>query len=92
MTTILEIRKLKKNYGKLTAVNDISFKIRQGICFGLLGPNGAGKTTALEVIEGILPPTSGEILYKDKPGLLKKRWESNFNRPLCLHISRFTRR
>ncbi len=67
MTTILEIRKLKKNYGKLTAVNEISFKIRQGICFGLLGPNGAGKTTALEVIEGILPPTSGEILYKDKP-------------------------
>ena len=67
MTTILEIRKLKKNYGKLTAVNEISFKIKQGICFGLLGPNGAGKTTALEVIEGILPPTSGEILYKDKP-------------------------
>lgn len=67
MTPILEVRNLTKNYGRLPAVNDVSFAIRAGICFGLLGPNGAGKTTTLEVIEDILAPTSGEILYKGQP-------------------------
>jgi len=47
-------------------VDDISFSIEPGTCFGLLGPNGAGKTTAIEVIEGILEPTGGEIFYKGK--------------------------
>ncbi|MEW6218918.1 MAG: ATP-binding cassette domain-containing protein [Thermodesulfobacteriota bacterium] len=45
----------------------VSFSIRRGSCFGLLGPNGAGKSTALEVIEGIIPPTAGEVLYKGRP-------------------------
>jgi ABC-2 type transport system ATP-binding protein len=63
MTPILEIQHLVKKYGALVAVNDVSFSIGPGTCFGLLGPNGAGKTTTLEVIENILPPTSGEILY-----------------------------
>jgi ABC-2 type transport system ATP-binding protein len=49
------------------AVNDVSFAIQAGSCFGLLGPNGAGKTTTLEVIENILAPTSGDILYKGHP-------------------------
>ncbi|MCW7754134.1 ABC transporter ATP-binding protein [Desulfobotulus sp. H1] len=66
-TPVLEIRDLVKNFGKVEAVRGISFAIRPGICFGLLGPNGAGKTTTIEVIEGILSPTSGEILYKGKP-------------------------
>ena len=67
MTPILAVNNLTKTYGPLVAVNDISFAIPAGSCFGLLGPNGAGKTTTLEVIENILPPTSGEILYKGKP-------------------------
>jgi len=49
------------------AVNGVSFDIQQGICFGLLGPNGAGKTTTVEMLEGILKPSGGEILYKGKP-------------------------
>jgi ABC-2 type transport system ATP-binding protein len=67
MAPILEVKNLVKRYGRLTAVNEVSFAIRAGICFGLLGPNGAGKTTTLEVIENILPPSSGDILYKGRP-------------------------
>lgn len=62
--TLLEITGLKKYFGKLKAVNGISFKIKRGDCLGLLGPNGAGKTTTVEMLEGIQEPTEGEILYK----------------------------
>ncbi len=67
MSAIIEVKNLVKKFGKVIAVNNISFTIEQGICFGLLGPNGAGKTTTIEVIEDVIPPTSGEILYKNKP-------------------------
>ncbi len=60
---VLEVKHLVKQYRTVEAVNGISFSISRGTCFGLLGPNGAGKTTALEVIEGIIPPTAGEVLY-----------------------------
>ncbi len=62
-TPILEVKDLVKRYGAVEAVSGISFSIARGTCFGLLGPNGAGKTTALEVIENIIAPTSGEVLY-----------------------------
>jgi ABC-2 type transport system ATP-binding protein len=61
---ILSIKNLKKYYQDVKAVNGVSFEIEKGVCFGLLGPNGAGKTTTIEVIEGILNPTSGKITYK----------------------------
>ena len=64
MTTLLEIKNLVKKYKDVVAVDDISFAIDQGICFGLLGPNGAGKTTTIEVIEDVVKPTSGEIFYR----------------------------
>ena len=64
MNKVLEIKNLVKHFPEVKAVDDISFSIDQGKCFGLLGPNGAGKTTTIEIIEGIIPPTSGEILYK----------------------------
>ena len=67
MTTILEVRNLTKSFRSLMAVDDVSFSIPQGACFGLLGPNGAGKTTTIEIIEGIKKPSSGEVLYKGKP-------------------------
>jgi len=63
---ILEVRHLVKRYSQFKAVDDISFSIGEGVCFGLLGPNGAGKTTSMEVMEGILRPTSGEIYYKGR--------------------------
>ena len=66
MNPIIEIINLKKHFPEVRAVDGISFAIEPGTCFGLLGPNGAGKTTAIEVIEGILDPTAGEVLYKGK--------------------------
>ena len=67
MTTLLETRGLTKRYKNQTAVDGLNLTIQSGICFGLLGPNGAGKTTTLEMIEGILPPSEGEIFFRDKP-------------------------
>jgi len=67
MTAILEVRNLSKSFRSLKAVDDISFAIPKGTCFGLLGPNGAGKTTTIEMVEGITKPSSGEIYYKGKP-------------------------
>lgn len=67
MSTLMEVRNLRKSYGSVVAVDGVSFTIEGGSCFGLLGPNGAGKTTTVEILEGILPPTSGEVLYQGKP-------------------------
>ena len=64
---ILEVRDVVKQYPGVTAVNGVSFVVPEGICFGLLGPNGAGKTTTIEVMEGILPPTQGEVRYRGEP-------------------------
>ncbi|MBU3915130.1 ABC transporter ATP-binding protein [bacterium] len=64
MTALLEIKNLVKKYKAIDAVKGVSFTVEKGICFGLLGPNGAGKTTTIEVIEGITPQTSGDVLYK----------------------------
>jgi ABC-2 type transport system ATP-binding protein len=67
MAAILEVKNLVKKYKSVTAVSGASFSVEKGICFGLLGPNGAGKTTTIEVIEDVIRPTSGEILYKGQP-------------------------
>ena len=64
---ILEVRDLLKQYPGVTAVNGISFSVPQGMCFGLLGPNGAGKTTTIEIMEGILTPTAGQVRYRGEP-------------------------
>ena len=67
MVPVLEVQSLKKQFLDVTAVDDISFSIPEGICFGLLGPNGAGKTTTIEMMEGISKPSSGNILFRGRP-------------------------
>jgi len=67
MMSILEVCSLIKQYKHLTAVADVSFRVEEGRCFGLLGPNGAGKTTTMEMIEQIIEPTDGTILYRGEP-------------------------
>ncbi len=67
MAPIIEIQDLVKAYPGITAVDNVSLSIEQGICFGLLGPNGAGKTTLVEIVEGIQQPDSGSTLYKGAP-------------------------
>ena len=62
MPAAIECRNLRKTYdGKVEAVRGLTLSIAPGECFGLLGPNGAGKTTTIEILEGLLAPTSGEV-------------------------------
>ena len=63
MENIIQVNGLIKEYGDVVAVNDVSFSITKGHCFGLLGPNGAGKTTTIEIMEGIISSTKGNVLY-----------------------------
>ncbi|HCT65362.1 MAG TPA: ABC transporter ATP-binding protein [Lachnospiraceae bacterium] len=58
---MLEVNNLVKSYGKVMAVNDLSFKIEKGSIFGFVGPNGAGKTTTMKIMAGLLRATKGNI-------------------------------
>ena len=60
MTTAIDVRGLTRRFGNFTAVNEITFDVREGEVFGFLGANGAGKTTAIKVLIGLLAPSSGE--------------------------------
>src|SRR5437667_10776272 len=72
MTSAIFCRDLRKRYPSRTkpvdAVNGLDLEVRPGECFGLLGPNGAGKTTTIEILEGLLEPTAGEV------EVLGRRW------------------
>ena len=59
---MIEVKNLTKKYGSNTAVDDVSFKIRDGRIYGFLGPNGAGKSTTMNIITGCLAATSGSVL------------------------------
>lgn len=59
---IITVKGLKKFYGSFKAVNGVSFTVKKGEIFGILGPNGAGKTTTLEMIEGLRPIDSGDVM------------------------------
>jgi ABC-2 type transport system ATP-binding protein len=72
MPAAIQCRDLRKTYdGKVEAVRGLNLEIQTGECFGLLGPNGAGKTTTIEILEGLLSPTSGEV------SILGKNWREN---------------
>ncbi len=58
----IETKSLRKEFGKLTAVDDISFQVDEGEIFGFLGPNGAGKSTTMMILTTLLKPTSGQAL------------------------------
>jgi ABC-2 type transport system ATP-binding protein len=73
---ILEVRDLVKRYPSVTAVDGVSFVVPEGACFGMLGPNGAGKTTTVEIMEGILTPSSGEVRYRGEPLGARSREEA----------------
>jgi ABC-2 type transport system ATP-binding protein len=65
--------RLRKTYGPVVAVADLTLSVKRGECFGLLGPNGAGKTTAIEILEGLLTPDSGDV------EVLGLRWTHHAN-------------
>jgi ABC-type multidrug transport system ATPase subunit len=62
---MITVESLIKNFEEVVAVDDVSFKVRQGETFALLGPNGSGKSTTLKCLAGLSIPTSGRILVKD---------------------------
>ena len=63
MTNILEVKKVRKQYGDFIALNDVTLSIPKGSIYGLLGPNGAGKTTLIRIINQITMPDSGDIIF-----------------------------
>ena len=72
MPAAIQCRDLRKTYdGKVAAVRGLNLEIQVGECFGLLGPNGAGKTTTIEILEGLLEPTSGQV------SILGHSWKAN---------------
>src|SRR5450631_3676144 len=72
MPAAIQCRDLRKTYdGKVEAVRGLNLEIQAGECFGLLGPNGAGKTTTIEILEGLLQPTSGQVT------ILGHSWETH---------------
>jgi ABC-2 type transport system ATP-binding protein len=72
MPPAIQCRDLRMTYdGKVEAVRGLNLEIQAGECFGLLGPNGAGKTTTIEILEGLLEPTSGQVT------ILGHTWKEN---------------
>ncbi|EMR06373.1 putative ABC transporter ATP-binding protein YbhF [Bhargavaea cecembensis DSE10] len=65
--SVLELKGITKRFGKFTAVEEVSFEIREGEVFGFIGPNGAGKSTTIRAIIGAISPTSGEVRLHGKP-------------------------
>src|SRR3954463_3356887 len=59
---MLEVRHLRKSYGAITAVDDVSFSVGRGELVAVLGPNGAGKTTTVSIVSGLVTPDRGEVL------------------------------
>src|SRR3989338_3353295 len=73
---ILQVKNLTKKFGPpaggFTAVDNISFELKEGEILGLLGPNGAGKTTTIQMLLGVLTPTNGEVYYFGKNLILNR--------------------
>ena len=75
---MIEVQHLTKRYGRVTAVDDVSFRVERGEIFGFLGPNGAGKTTTMRILTGYMPATEGKAIVAgfdvfDQPVEAKRR-------------------
>ena len=75
---MIEVQHLTKRYGRVTAVDDVSFRVERGEIFGFLGPNGAGKTTTMRILTGYMPATEGKAIVAgfdvfDQPIEAKRR-------------------
>jgi ABC-type multidrug transport system ATPase subunit len=73
MSSVLSIQNVSKSYGRIQALNNVSFEVPQGSVFGILGPNGSGKTTLLGIVMDIVKATNGNFLWDGQPGSNEKR-------------------
>ena len=89
--TVLNVDRLCKTYGATVAVDDVSFRVDSGEIVGLLGPNGAGKTTTINMILGVLEPTSGTVAIEgiDVASGGPRRWRARIS-PRCMRRCRAT--
>ena len=67
MNAVLEVSNLRKSFGGITAVNDVSFDVHEGEILGIIGPNGSGKSTLFNCVLGQLQPSAGEVRVDGKP-------------------------
>jgi ABC-2 type transport system ATP-binding protein len=72
--TAVSCKRLVKQYGELVAVDGLDLEVHRGECFGLLGPNGAGKTTTVEILEGLVAPSAGDVVLLGKRWATDERW------------------
>ena len=70
---MIEVKNVTKKYGSITAVNNISFDVKDGEVVGFLGPNGAGKSTTMNMLTGYIEPTQGQIIINGIDILKKPR-------------------
>jgi branched-chain amino acid transport system ATP-binding protein len=67
MSALLQVRNVSRSFRTTLAVDDVSFDVQPGELLGLIGPNGAGKSTLFNLVAGVIPPSSGQILFNGKP-------------------------
>jgi ABC-2 type transport system ATP-binding protein len=70
---LFEVQGLSKAFGRIQALADVSFQVREGEVLGLIGPNGAGKSTLFECLAGVLPSNSGQVLEGGRPVVTRER-------------------
>lgn len=73
---ILEVKSLSRAFGGVQAVDDVSLTLKRGEIVGLLGPNGAGKTTLVNLITGVVPPSSGAVLFEGADVTRQRPWQA----------------
>lgn len=73
--SVLEVRSIARRFGGLIAVNNVSFSVEENEIFGVIGPNGAGKTTLFNIITGLLPPSSGQLIYQGQDLIKQKPYQ-----------------
>jgi ABC-2 type transport system ATP-binding protein len=78
---LLQVRHFTKRYGRLTALNDVTFAVCEGEVLGLIGPNGSGKTTLFECMGGVLPLDEGSLVRDGRPLTDRERASSLFYLP-----------
>ena len=72
---ILQVQNVSKNFGGLQALNNVTFDLPEGQILGLIGPNGAGKTTLFNAVNGVYPPSSGRVIFRDKDVTAAKTYD-----------------
>jgi ABC-type branched-subunit amino acid transport system ATPase component len=74
--SLLEVQGLKKQFGGLSAISDLSFAVEEGEIVSIIGPNGAGKSTLFNVITALYEPEGGEVLFDSDPLVGSHGWAS----------------